>query len=76
MSFHIQRAIEVAQGKGAYAGESVNRKIWDLSKRELVEIALHLAASSTDSYDEALGGAGACERVFAEHKSLKDNGIL
>jgi hypothetical protein len=34
-----------------------------LSKRELAEVAMHLAALCTDAYDTALEGDGALNRI-------------
>ena len=48
-------------------------------KWALYEIALHLAALSTDSYDEALrqdDGMPAHRRLMEEHAALKANGII
>ena len=44
--------------------------IWTYSKRELVEIALHLAAQLAESYDTALETGDAARRVMREADAL------
>ena len=66
-SIHIDRAIALARHKGAAAGMSINAALWEMPKRELVEIVLHLAALCADGeYDTAIGGDGALRRVLQE----------
>ena len=45
-------------------------------KREIAEIACHLATLASDSYDTAIAGEGAIKRVLEEHGALKQNGII
>lgn len=76
MSVHIDKAISVARAKGGHAGHDDNRDLWDLSKRELIEIALHLAAASTGEYETALADGRARQRVIDEHDRLRASGIV
>lgn len=79
-SLHSDRAFAKARRQGAAAAAS--RETWDylmsLSKRELAEVAMHLAAVCTDSYEGALadGGRGAVERIREEVEALKANKII
>lgn len=82
-SAHTWKSIQKATEKGATAGNPVfvasNVDLWDLSKRELIEAALHLAALATDSYDEAIlmnGAKGAADRLREEVATLRQNGLL
>ena len=78
MSIHTDRAFSKAQFLGASAAR--DRSTWAqlmaMSKRELAEIAMHLGALCTDSYDDALNSDGALERVLEEHSNLKANRII
>ena len=75
-SIHIHRARSVAESKGA-ASAQVSIKLWDLSKREIIEVALHLAALSTDSYDEAMQDGDKGEgRFWEEYAALKSNRLI
>lgn len=81
MSVHTERAFTVARTKGAAAGRNYSqwRKLASLPKRELIEVALHLAALCTDSYDAAIQdneAEGAFRRVMEEHAALRANGII
>ena len=72
MSMHVDRAVKVARDRGAWAGQECARDLWDLSKRELVEIGLRLA-------DQTMGGAGletAVGRCREELRVLRDQGIV
>lgn len=82
-SLHTWKSIQKASEKGAVAGNPTfvasNVDLWDLSKRELIEAALHLAALATDSYDEAIlmnGGRGAADRLREEIAALRQNGLI
>lgn len=66
----------VAYERGAASSRAENREIWDLSKRELVEIALHLAAQTTGEYDSAIAGRAAWLRVLEERNILQSNGLI
>lgn len=78
MSIHTDKAFNVATRNGAASART--RETWEslmaLSKREMAEVAMHLAALCTDSYDDALDGNGALERLMAERAALRANGIL
>ena len=72
MSIHVEKAVAVARGRGAWAGEACARDLWNLSKRELVEIGLRLA-------DQTVGLAGpeaAADRCREELAVLKGQGIV
>lgn len=67
-SIHVWKSIEVAASKGGFAGDPVTLPLWELSKRELVEIALRLTMAEN--------AADAMQQVQDEHGSLKANGII
>ena len=46
-SIHVWKARKKAAELGAYAGQSCAAPLWDLSKRELVELALRLTMRET-----------------------------
>jgi hypothetical protein len=51
--------------------------LWGLSKRELVEIALHQAALlNHHGYDQALENGEAARSVMIEHRALRKAGLL
>lgn len=68
MSIHTWRAREKAAAMGAFAGDDSAAPLWELSKRELIEIALRLTMTEEP--------AEAVKRVQEEHRCLKDNGII
>lgn len=72
MSVHTDNAIRKARSMGAYAGNSAAADVWELSKRELVEIALRLAVSS-GAADNPLCAAA---RVRDECEILRGQGII
>ena len=85
MSLHTDRAFGKAQRRGASA--AIDYETWtelmSMTKRELAEIAVHLAALATGCYEDALaGGSGeehvisALERIREEHGNLKSCGII
>ena len=76
MSIHTEKSRAKAQDMGAAAGFA-SRKIWALPKREIIEVAMHLAALSTDSYDETMqqGDHGEA-RFWEEHDALRRNGVI
>lgn len=78
MSIHTDRAYATAKSKGAAAGRNYLhwKELAALSKRELAEVALHLAALCTDSYDEALAGDGAMRRIREEVDALRANNLI
>ncbi len=55
-SIHTDRSIEKAREKGGFAGDHASLPLWELSKRELVEIAIRLGAANAGECDNA--GAG------------------
>lgn len=76
MSMHTDKARATARRRGGFAGNDRNAHLWDFSKRELVEIALHLAASLTGTYDESLETGLAERRLMEEYDALRANGII
>ena len=80
MSIHTDKAFHVARAKGAAAGRDYRDfcELVSLSKRELIEAALHLAAITTDfdSYDDALESGDAHKRVMQEIDALRANRII
>lgn len=73
-SLHQWKAIEKANLMGGYAGHPDAVALWDLSKRELVEIAIRLGEMTADSDSPSVEDAIA--RVREEHRALKANGII
>lgn len=67
----------IAHRKGAWAAHPQARKLWTLSKRELIEIALHQATRLCD--DPEPGSTGVEPEVAAvleEHRTLRLNGLI
>jgi hypothetical protein len=67
--------MEIAASKGGAAGQSQHEPLWELSKRELVEIALHLATVAVGD-EGALTDGRAHARIREELQALKANGIV
>lgn len=61
---------KVAKKLGAWGGQPNARYLWTLSKRELIEIALHLAAQTSGVCDDALENGDAVRLVLAEREAL------
>ncbi len=77
ISIHVSKAIGKARELGAHAARPENQWLWGLSKRELVEIVLHLAAVSCDvGYDEAIKSDAAQQRAHDEMNNLIAAGML
>jgi len=76
MGIHTQRAMAKARTRGAAASAPANFILWSLSKRELVEIALYLAAALTGNYETSLDDGSAKTRVIDELNALRSNGLL
>lgn len=68
MSIHTGRAIAKARSMGGFAGEDCAAPLWDLPKRELIEIALRL----TMAEDAEM----AFIQVISEHACLRANRII
>ncbi|MEL7281328.1 MAG: hypothetical protein AAGK79_13290 [Pseudomonadota bacterium] len=68
MSVHVQRAQDKAALMGAFAGDPETFDLWEMSKRELVEIALRLTME--DGVDQAAA------RVREERRVLKQADII
>lgn len=85
-SVHACRSIAKAQSLGAAGGRPEAALLWTLSKRELIEVALHLAAQTTAEPDVALAGGraangsarvpSAAERLLGALRTLRDEGRL
>ena len=58
---------------GGWAGMPAAEHIWNLPKRELVELALRLGASASGGADDSLLGL---ERVEEEIICLKAEGVI
>ncbi len=71
-STHIWRSIEKAASLGGYAGRDTARPIWEMSKRELVEIAIRMSELALGDGDTE----AAIARVIEERKILKANRII
>lgn len=71
-SIHIWNSMAKAADKGGYAGNPETLPLWELSKRELVEIALRLGEISGDDFSLE----GALARVEEERVALVANGII
>ncbi len=78
MSIHTDRAYAKACRNGA--GAATTYATWNalmaMPKRELAEIAMHLAAICTDSYDSAIADGTALARVNEERTALRFNGLI
>lgn len=72
-SLHAWKSIEKARAAGGFAGEHAALPLWDMSKRELVEIAIRLGAQVAGECDTA--GAGIIV-AMQEHEALRLNGII
>ena len=72
MSIHKWKAMNKAASLGAYGGESEAKPVWDLPKRELVEIALRLGERCGDDF--SVEGAVNC--VMEERRILKQNKLI
>jgi len=72
-SLHIDKSIAKARRMGGFAGQSRAMPLWDMSKRELVELTLRLGALAARAPDSCAAGAEMAEN---EHRALKANGIL
>ena len=70
MSIHVWRSQDKARNLGAAAAEEHNDHLWSLSKRELVEVALHLASALTC---EEPFSAVTTDRVNLEVQALRNN---
>jgi diphthamide synthase (EF-2-diphthine--ammonia ligase) len=71
MSIHTWKAREKAARMGGYAGCDEAAPLWEMSKRELVEIAARLGEICAGG-----GAEGGIARAIEEHGILKANGIV
>lgn len=74
MSIHTDRERAKARYNGGVAGSGPNAHFWKLSKREIIEAALHLASLATGEYHPPSKATTA--RLDEEIKALRDNGII
>lgn len=72
ISIHSWKAIEKAQSMGAYAGDPLAGPLWEMSKRELVEIALRFAERLADECTVE----SAVEAVKEERETLRAQKII
>lgn len=72
MSIHTWKAREKASRLGGYAGLDEAAPLWDLTKRDLVEIAARLGEACAEEGGPEKGIA----RAIEEHRILKQNGIV
>lgn len=72
MSIHQSNSREKARRMGGYAGHVESTPLWDMSKRELVEIAIRLGEMCSDEGGPENGIA----RAIEEHRILKQAGIV
>jgi hypothetical protein len=75
-SIHTDRAFRKAASKGASAAYSYERwnALMAMPKRELAEIAVHLASLATGEYDPH--SEATMQRLFEERDNLKAGGII
>lgn len=71
-SLHVWKAREKASRMGGYAGRDDAAPLWDLSKRELVEIAARLGELCAEEVSAENGIA----RALEERDILRANGII
>ena len=78
-SIHTYNSMKVAAAKGAWAAQSFDRWNYlnDMSKRELAELVVHLAALATDSIDETLQSDELLiGRIQEEREALAAAGLI
>ena len=63
-SIHGWKAIEKARALGGFAGVEAALPLWELSKRELIEIALRLGALNEGECDNPQAGVNAAMNEF------------
>ena len=72
-SIHAWKSIEKANDAGGFAGDHGALPLWDMSKRELIEIAIRLGAQVAGECDTASAGIAV---ALQEHESLRLNRII
>ena len=72
-SIHVSKAIALALAKGGWAGMPSVADLWELPKRELVEVALRLGAVNARHGDSVSAGRRA---VLDELDALRETGIV
>lgn len=75
MSIHLWKSHALAREKGAWFGSLSNeqvKRLGEMSKRELIEIALHLASIAADNPDDP---QDAYNRLMDEAFTLHANGL-
>lgn len=61
---------------GAWSTHPAYCDLWRFSKRELIEIALHLAGATADSCEEALESGEAGDIIREERRNLRAAGLI
>jgi hypothetical protein len=74
-SIHIARGRDIARNRGGYAGDPTHAELWELPKRELVELVLRLAALA-EGDEASLEDGRALECVNREREALKAAGVF
>ena len=74
VSIHVHKAIDKANKLGALAGAPETFHLWELPKREILEIALRFALQM--SGDGETSCAELVEHVDKELRILRDNKII
>lgn len=72
-SIHAWKAIDKASASGGFAGDRDALPLWDMSKRELIEIAIRIGAQVAGECDTATSGIVV---ALQEHEALRRNGII
>lgn len=65
-----------ARQLNAWSTHPAYRDLWGISKRELIEIALHLAGATANSCEEALESGEAGDIIREERRNLRAAGLI
>ena len=77
LSIHAGKSMDKASGLGAAGGDDCTIPLWNMSKRELIECLLHIAAQASDEgYDDAINSDGAVKRVLEEYAILQNHNLV
>lgn len=77
LSIHANKARRKADSLGAFSGRGQYRDLYDCSKRELIEMLIHIAAQTCAvGYETAINGLEAKERIKEEYDNLKAQKLL
>lgn len=72
-SIHQFKSIKKAAERGAFAANEAAWPLWELSKREILEVAIRLGAQLDGECDTAETGVAAVER---ELEALRHSNII